>query len=152
MENTIVFNIIMITIETAAIFAVGTMLIRVIKSLHSHQMAMGDVIQNNAKAAIIKKDFFDLQARSMQSFLERFLGRTYNVQCVHMRKYVFTKDKTMEPPKYHLWIWKQYETKDMGVMIEAIDIASMMQEFLNSYYSIEYFIDATAFPDKHASR
>lgn len=144
MENTIVLNIVMITVETAAILAVGGKLIQVIKSLYTHQMAIGNAIQTTQKNIMLKENFFDLQARSMQDFLEQFLGKDFNIQCQYMKP-VLGKDK-IDPPKYQLWVWKRYETRDMGAVIQAIDIPSLIAGFMRIYYCEAYFTDAMAFP------
>lgn len=91
-----------------------------------------------ATASTLTKGYLDDQARSIQKFLERFLGRSFNVQCN------FIASEGM----FNLWIWKQYENRDMGVQIQAQDQARLLETFMRSYYTTEYLATAEPFPDK----
>lgn len=114
--------------------AMGTL-----KDAINHLLSLGALIQNSAKHQTIKDDYFDLQARDIQGFLERFLGRDFNIQCTHTKL-------SSGPPIFKLWIWKRYETRDMGTEINGMSIPEIIDIFMHQYYSNAYFTDATAFP------
>lgn len=97
-------------------------------------------IAASSRHQLLKDQYFDLQAREMQKFIEEFLGRDFNVDCKFLK---ITGDATNQ---YALWIWKRYETRDMGCMINATSIPEMIKDFMHVYYSTPYFTDATAFP------
>lgn len=101
-----------------------------------HQLNIGQGLKEQMKHSLLKEEYFDLQAREMQGFLERFLGSGFNIQCN------FSKKDGM----YFLWIWKIYETRDMGVKIHALAMPGMIESFMDMYYKEGYFTDATAFP------
>lgn len=103
-------------------------------------VSQGELIRNSSKHQMLKDHYFDLQARKMQKFIEEFLGRDFNVDCKFLK---ITGDATNQ---YALWIWKRYETRDMGCMINATSIPEMIKYFMHVYYSTPYFTDATAFP------
>lgn len=136
-------NEILTTIST--LFQVATcvlvyMLITNQKGILDLLLSQGELIRNSSKHQMLKDHYFDLQAREMQKFIEEFLGRDFNVDCKFLK---ITGGATNQ---YALWIWKRYETRDMGCMINATSIPEMIKDFMHVYYSTPYFTDATAFP------
>src|SRR5687767_9738245 len=127
MKTETITEIVLITSLGLNLFTIGTLVVinNTIKSLWFHQKAAGDLITEMAKNAKLTATHFDLQARATQLFLEKFLGKNFNVQC----NFIASKG-------YVLYIWKRYETRDMGVQIESVDQAGMLEDFMNMYYKI----------------
>lgn len=113
-----------------------------IKALNDHQIELGKYINIATQYKDISEQFFINQARIIQGFLERFLGYKFNIQCTWMRM------KTNDAPKFHLWIWKQYETRDMGVVIISADPAILLELFMRKYYTDAYLSEAEPFPNR----
>lgn len=135
METQQFFNLVMVI----AIIAVAYINMHHLKGVVKHLITLGDLVSNTSRQQALKPQYFDLQAREMQRFIEEMLGRDFNVDCKF-------RPTGKADEFYHLWIWKRYETRDMGCMINATSIPQLVSEFMRMYYSTPYFTDATAFP------
>lgn len=128
-------------IVTCGVIVMLYFVLETLKAVSGHQTSLGELVSNFSKMQRLKDKYFDLQAREMQHFIERFLGKDFNVDCKFM-----LDQQPNSSECYHLWIWKRYETREMGCMINASCIPDAIGSFMEMYYSSSYFTDATAFP------
>lgn len=137
--ETITPTLLSVAIVLLALVCIGaTKIIGMIKEVLMHQHAVRNYIHNTTKHKVLKDNYFNLEARAMQNFMEKFLGHEFYVQCNFMEK----------ENLYRMWIWKRYEQREMGALIDGDGLCDLMDSFMHLYYSSEYFVNATAFPDK----
>lgn len=137
--ETVTQTLLTLAVILIALVCIGaTKIMGMVKEVLMHQHAVRNYIHNTTKHNVLKENYFNLEARAMQNFIEKFLGHDYYVQCNFMD----------EENMYRLWIWKRYEKREMGADVEGAGLADIIEGFMHQYYSNGYFVNATAFPDK----
>lgn len=137
-QNIVIDQALTITLIIIVVAGMRSILKMMDRLMDSHT-SLGSLVLGHVTNKSLKEDFFTTEARVMQNYLERFLGHGYNVQC----NFISAKEGG-----YHLWVWKKYETREMGCNAQALSPALLLECFMHLYYSSPYFTDAMAFPDK----